>query len=368
MKSRIKVLQIESIYPQYAKQIYDGRKDLESSSFEDQIQHILASGWSGGQNVIPYLNPSEWESHYIIPKLLPTQAAWARDFAGLKSGFNIRDVLGLQLLRYEPDVIYLSDISSFDFSLISSLRKRPLIIAWLATTPPNNVPWPMIDVLLSGIGAIRKEALFRGVSSAVEFNSAAPSYSKLNSTKGGKAETGATVGFSGSFYNKYHDTRASMLRRLAAKVTSVPVHIYTAQPDVFDNQPGIFVHDAVYASDVLATYSIHDLVVDGRADFGLGECRFHRDTSNMRIFEATRAGALLLTEYAPNLELMFDIPDEILCYKSEDELFDLVSFWCDERNTTARRKIAAAGFMKTLRCHTIETRALEFARIVKRFL
>jgi spore maturation protein CgeB len=128
------------------------------------------------------------------------------------------------------------------------------------------------------------------------------------------------------------------------------------------------IHPAVYGKEVITTYAEHLVVVDGRADFGLGEKRFRRDTSNMRIFEATRSGSLLIEEYAPNLEQMFDIGKEILCYHSDEELFDLVRFYCSAEHSSLSAKIARAGQRRATVSHSMEIRAQQFEDIITKEL
>jgi hypothetical protein len=364
MTIRPRVIQIEAVYEQFASNLYARWPGLDALSFETQIRTILDSGWSGGQNVVPYLNPSRWERFYLLPKLVAPQLAWARQAAVPQAKWNLREILCQQIKAIEPDVIYLSDLGSFDFSILDELNQRPLMVAWLATRLPPGIPWSRIDLLLSGIGAIREEALRLGVRKVQDFNSAAPSFRGL--TPGFSPTNNASPGvvFSGSFLGGYHDDRAKLLARLAVERPQIPVDVYTGQPFQLPKACPLRFHAPVFAAEVVETYANHAMVVDARAEFGLKETRFNRDTSNMRIFEATRAGALLLTEYAHNLESMFEIGSEIICYRSEEELIDLVSFYSNKKHVEARLRIAQKGFKRVLKSHTIEHRAVDFESIL----
>jgi hypothetical protein len=331
-------------------------------SAHQQIKFILDSGWSGGQNVVPNLNPGRWSRHYLIPKLVPVQAAWANEHSLPEKRRNLRDILAEQLTAIQPDVIYLSDLTSFDFSILDELACRPLVVAWLASRLPSGVPWQRIDLLLSGIGAIRTAALSKGVKDTANFNSAAPNYQLTAGCDSDYESRG--IAFSGSFLGGYHDERAQSFIRLAGAIDSVPFTIFTENR--FSVPPGcrLRFESAVYASKVIETYSRHRVVVDARADFGLDESRYNRETSNMRIFEATRAGSLLLTEYAPNLESMFDLETEIVCYRSDDELISKARYFTSEAGATSAGRIAQNGFRRTLSEHTIERRAERFDDLV----
>lgn len=366
--ARIRILQIESIYPQFSEAIYRDWVGLDRLSFSTQIKTILSSGWSGGQNVVPHLNPSKWDRFYIIPRLVPAQAAWGRERNLRPSEMNLREILRQQLHVIKPQVIYLSDITSFDFSILNELIPRPLIVGWLASRFPTGIPWTEIDLLLSGISAIRNEALQLGVKQTADFNSAAPAFFGVNSQATQSNFQHPSVGFAGSFFGGYHDDRAKMFASLASTHSNLPFHIYTGQRFTVSDSCQINFHKPVFASEVLETYSMHAFVIDARADFGLGEPRFNRDTSNMRIFEATRAGTLLLTEYAPNLERLFDLGKDIICYHSEEELNDLLEFFAKPSSSNTCETIADSGFNRTLSSHMIEHRAAEFGKIIGKLL
>lgn len=63
-----------------------------------------------------------------------------------------------------------------------------------------------------------------------------------------------------------------------------------------------------------------------------------------RIFEVPLAGGFLLTEYVPGIENYFELDKEIVCFKTEDELVEKVSYYL--KNEKERIKIAKAGWKK----------------------
>ena len=48
---------------------------------------------------------------------------------------------------------------------------------------------------------------------------------------------------------------------------------------------------------------------------------------NMRLFEATGCGSMLITDYKKDLENLFVLDDEIIVFNSNDELFDLINYY-----------------------------------------
>jgi len=85
--------------------------------------------------------------------------------------------------------------------------------------------------------------------------------------------------------------------------------------------------------------------------------------NNMRLYESTGMGALLLTEQAPNLGSLFEPGAEVAAYADENQLVALLGELLadDER----RAAIAAAGRERTLREHTYAHRIAQLAGMLQ---
>ena len=73
-------------------------------------------------------------------------------------------------------------------------------------------------------------------------------------------------------------------------------------------------------------------------------------SNNLRLYESTGMGALLLTDEASNLIELFDVGREVVTYSSARDCADKAEYYLahpDEAST-----IAAAGQARTLRDHT----------------
>ncbi len=79
------------------------------------------------------------------------------------------------------------------------------------------------------------------------------------------------------------------------------------------------------------------------------------DEINMRMFEATACGALLITQRVPYLEDFWELGSEIVIYEKLEEMIDKIIYFLAHENE--RTKIALAGQKRTLLEHTYEKRA-----------
>ena len=82
----------------------------------------------------------------------------------------------------------------------------------------------------------------------------------------------------------------------------------------------------------------------------------------MRDFEVTGCGAFLMTDHARSLETMFNLGEEIICYKNIEELKDLVKFYLS--HPQEREEIARKGNLRAHQDHTYSRRMEELISII----
>jgi hypothetical protein len=88
--------------------------------------------------------------------------------------------------------------------------------------------------------------------------------------------------------------------------------------------------------------------------------------NNMRLYEATGVGTLLITDYKDNLHTLFEPGSEVIAYNSTEECVELVTYYLAHKEE--RQAIARAGQQRTLREHSYLHRMQELVNIVERQL
>lgn len=90
------------------------------------------------------------------------------------------------------------------------------------------------------------------------------------------------------------------------------------------------------------------------------------EAANMRLYEATGAGAALVTDRRKFIEEIFDSGIEVLLYDSPTDAAEKVQLLLD--SDPFRRELALAGQQRTLTSHTIEQRAHYLDRYLRDLL
>jgi len=88
--------------------------------------------------------------------------------------------------------------------------------------------------------------------------------------------------------------------------------------------------------------------------------------NNMRLFEATGCGAMLITDAKANLGELFEVGKEVVAYSSHEEAVELIKYYSS--HPEERDVIARAGQQRTLREHTYRQRIEELVEILETYL
>jgi len=90
------------------------------------------------------------------------------------------------------------------------------------------------------------------------------------------------------------------------------------------------------------------------------------NANNMRLYEATGCGALLVTDEKANLAELFEPEREVVTYRSPQEAVEKIRYYMDHPQEASA--IALAGQARTLREHTYRHRMDELVDILTPYL
>jgi spore maturation protein CgeB len=88
--------------------------------------------------------------------------------------------------------------------------------------------------------------------------------------------------------------------------------------------------------------------------------------NNMRLYEATGVGTLLLTDWKINLSEIFAPGREVVAYRTVDECADLIQHYLN--HAEERESVSRAGQERTLSQHTFLHRMQELVDVVHKYL
>ncbi len=348
-----RILFLNTYYSGFLKTHYQANLKLDKLSYWQQKRILLEQCFGDSDFYSSGMIAAGWDADDIVVNCSEMQSAWARE-----NGINHQNT-GLitieQVRRFEPDVIYLQDLSLATPELLAALRPFTRLIAGQIASPvPPRADLTGIDVLFSSFPHFVQD--FRSHGKTAWYQPLAFEPRLLQRIPERERIYPAT--FVGGI-SPHHGKGLETLQTIAGLV---PIDFWGYGSSSLS--PGSPIrqqhHGELWGLDMFDILRQSAVTLNRHIDVA-GDC-----ANNMRLFEATGCGALLLTDYRHNLNDLFEIGREVVAYRSPEEAAALISYY--QRYPEEAESIAKAGQERTLRDHTYTRRMQQTAEILERQL
>jgi len=400
----MKLLLINNLYTSYIEDFYNRNKGLSEKAYAIQKKALGddAFAWNGVWN-----EPFEklgFTVENICANVKPLQYTWAKE-----NGFSTEsNVLFHQIERFQPDYLFIDDIFKFDNKWIAAVKEQfpfiKLIIGYVCSPSYHVENITGYDFIFTCLEAIKNELIANNIKSAFlphAFNSKI-----LNELK--DVDPNKEICFYGGFVRgaHWHGYREEVLTDIFNQGTQIDIYSDIVNVSVLKDFITIKSKKILFKSysflkairvpkailKLIPFYSRVDNWEDfkaksfdrnlkrtiKRAKYGLplyqtmlnyrSVLNIHGDVAkneaaNMRMFEVTGAGRLLITDWKPNLHLFFEDGKEVLSFKNSKECVEKIK-WAKDHPKEAM-EIARAGQLRTLKEHNFDLRAESFIQQLK---
>lgn len=388
----LRVLVLNADYPNFLEWFYLRQLHLQTASYAEQMmaRHAslfgLADFYSKNISALGHVSADVYVNNWWM------QAAWAREHGialetgparaslvrsaiphwmeravaplkpvlrplARKVGLSPRldaqseQILLAQVEEFRPDLVLNQDVFYVNSSLASRIKQigHPLLVGQVGVAPSPGENWSAYDLIVSQLRSIVNFFLDRQVRAELIHLAFEPSILERLPASGMPTHD---VTFVGSL-SANHLARTALLEAVAdrydlklygaglhALPSSSPLH-RCYQGEVW----GVEMYQALRASRV---------TLNSHIDMA------RREAGNMRLFEATGVGTLLLTDDKDNLQELFQPNREVVVWKSvEDCLLQIQGVLDDDDR---RQAIARSGQARTLAEHTYRHRVQRLLR------
>ena len=369
----MRILVLDHYYPAFAEHWYATHPGLRSASYAAQRESFAASLFGGTTFEVDGLRAIGHEAAVVHINLQPAQQAWAREH-GLRLPSD-RRVGGIRLRRgvvpwpryvpdarwvnaailaqvedFRPDVVHVQAMSSIDPALIPVIRGKARLVSGQVAAPlPMERARAGYDLVVSSLPNFVARFRAAGIDSEWLPLAFEPSVLELI----GPVARDVPVSFVGSLFSA-HSGRMELLEAVAALV---PVDLWTQDGDRLPAASPLRgrLHDAVWGKEMYRALGASVMTINTHIDVA------EDYANNLRLYEATGMGALLITDQKRNLGELFEVGSEVVAYTDAASCAELVRYYLDHPDEAAR--IAAAGQARTLRDHTWTARMADLVRL-----
>ncbi len=360
----MRFLQIHQFYDLYLQDCYGRCPELQSRSFDEQNEALVYDGFSAGNSIAPYLKRFGIEPISIVGNALPAQAQWIsqRGVTEVQADSWIHFICKRQVDEIKPDVLYLPHCVNFDDQFLSSLDWKPrFVIGWRSASIPDHCRFSGYDLMVGTHSGILAQAQEQG---AKEVRHYRPAFPNFMAERLEDIQPDVDVVFSGQ-WTAEHIQRNEFIRTVAAYHAAHPdefsLALYIANPTNVPLPPEIAAVNkgARWGYEMYRALRSGRLNINAMIDLG-GGC------ANLRTFEVTGVGSMLLTENRYDIGDYFEPGSEVETFDNAEELIEKIRHYSAHPETASR--IARVGQERCLRDHSLDTCAEEFVKIVQEFL
>lgn len=370
----MKFLVINTDYQAFLRWLYNVNPGLDSMSFANQERARVDSLFSVADFYSRNLRKLGHEAFDVWANNEPMQKAWARennfpvprDAVRLKLGRRRRvpwpslsrrrgwfyDVLAAQIESYRPDVLLNQDVATIGPDFLDGIKANVgLLVGQHAATSLPDADYSCYDLFISSFLPMVGELRERGY--LAELHRLGFESDLVEAIPAGDRDLDVT--FVGSLQS-VHSSRASFLDALCEQVPNISLFA----PSV-DRLPESSAARRAYVGEAWGRDMYRVLGRSKVTVNHLGDVAPY--SNNLRLYEATGMGTLLLTQQTPNLAELFSVEEELAAYTSAQHCAQLIRHYLS--HSAERERMADAGRRRTLSDHTWLGRMRELIEIVE---
>jgi len=260
-----------------------------------------------------------------------------------------------QIKATRPDVLYCQDLWFLTPQKLAELRPyAKLIVGQIASPMPPEAYLKGYDLIMTSFPHFVPRLRAIGVRS--EYFRIGFDTRVLELL--GAVEKDIEASFVGGI-SRHHGKALPMLEYLAR---STPIEFFGYGADSLSWSSPIVArhHGEVWALDMYRALARSRVTLNRHINVA------ENYANNMRLYEATGVGALLITDRKDNLGELFDVGKEVVAYSSPEEAAELIRYYV--AHPEKARAIALAGQARTLREYTYQRRMEELVPVLERYL
>lgn len=358
----MRVLIVDTCYPEFLASHYRSSPGLEQRSYSEQWRALMDTFFGTADSYSHYLRVLGHEAHEVVVNAEPLQEAWAREHGpnrGMLGRLRRRAAPNLVIAQaewFEPDVVYVQNIGFMAPRTMAALKARTrLLVGQIASEPPAAEHFRHLDLVLTSFPHFVPR--FRSQGTASEYLRIGFDPRVLDRL--GTSEPRHDVVFVGALGRQQHTRGNDLLERAAERI---PIDFWGYNLGRRPPSSALVrrYHGEAWGIEMLRVLASARIAINRHIDIA------EDYANNMRLYEATGVGSLLLTDEKQNLGELFEIGKEVVTYGSEDELVEAVEHYLADE--PARAAVAAEGQRRTLREHSYAVRMRELIAILDSYL
>jgi len=368
------VMIVEAYYRLFLDDAYEWRPGLRDLDYEASLRALLDEGMGTAGSYALNLRKLGHRASVVVVNDVGLQAKWARENGlrlGLPSLFDasiaqnrycrrvlrpqkwLMRILRAQIEAEHPDVLLFTNPSWCEPSFMRGIRPHVgMVVGQIASTIPQKEYIRSCDLMVSSFQHFVDR--FRAMGMPAEYLQLGFEASSVDvlRTRPETFETAFVGGLSGPEW-----VGGTAVLEGLAEASRLDVWGYGQETLRPDSPLRRRYHGHAWGHGVLNVFHNSKIVVNRHGEIA-EDC-----ANNVRLYEATGSGSLLVTDVKSNLADLFRIDEEIVAYRDGSDLISKVEYYLAHEDE--RSSIASAGHQRTLRDHSTLQRMHVLEQIIE---
>lgn len=369
----MRVLVADYYYPPFLRDFYRGRKDLSHAPYS--VQRTALAGAYFGETTfqVEALRSLGHEADDVVVNASPLRRAWAEENdlqLRRESRIAVRLRRGVvpwlyrrvatdwmwtsliaQVRSFRPDAVYVQCVDLMPPEVVRELHSETGLVVGQVAAPLPSWSVEGFDLMISSL----PNYVVRFQQAGLDAEWVPLAFEPAMVDRVGPTARDIDVSFVGSL-SPHHGDRIALLEAVARR-TGVEIYSADARKVPRGSPLTSMVRDAAWGVDMYRILARSAITINRHIDIA------EQYANNLRLYEATGMGALLVTDAKDNLADLFEPNREVVIYRDSNECAEIVDYY--HHHPMERQAIAAAGQRRTLSTHTWHVRMSQIAGLIE---
>tara|TARA_B100000886_G_scaffold340071_1_gene307788 strand:- start:1518 stop:2675 length:1158 start_codon:yes stop_codon:yes gene_type:complete len=367
----LKFLRISSAYPEFLKQLNDRNiKNFKALEFNEILEIYFRENYSVSNNISKELNKLNYKCYEIINNFKILQDKWMEEFGDKNSD---KEILIQQINFYKPDILFLGNAELAKKSNIDKIRKFDfikLIIAFHCAPINKKIIENLnnVDGIITCTEGYKKNYKKLFSKNVLLMHHAFPENNLVDWNK-----KSIDISFIGSIFlsQNLHNNRVDLVYSIMKQFKNNYISINFSKKFIITYLLSIFgslINFNIFKNPSFYYKILYIYLFSKKPIFGnkmyeiLSKTKILLNThigdteyaGNMRLFEGTGHGCMVITDYKKGLENLFEIGKELETFDSKIDLINKCSKYLNDLSLLKTKSIS--GQKRTLNDHTYKLR------------
>jgi len=384
----MKFLFIDTYYPEFLNDFYSKNKEIINKGYNEQKKSLLAEIFGVADFYPSNLIKLGYQAEVVIANNEFLQKQWAKErgirFTNFSPSFIVsklptlnsfirkRDgiyypvknlifgknwlcqILIAQIKNFQPDILYILDLNFLPPSFFKKIKKYvKMIVGQIASPLPPKSYLRNYDLIITSFPHYVEKFRKIGINSEYLKHAFEPKVLRIIGFRKKKYRCTFVGGIT------FHHNKTDLLEELAKRID---IDFFGYGKERLNKFSPIIPkhHGPIWGKEMYKTLAESEITINRHIDAA------ENYANNLRLYEATGMGSMLITDMKDNLSEIFEIGKEIETYDSAEELIEKIKYY--SKHDKEREAVANAGQKRTLQEHTYESRMKELLNILRKYL